>query len=377
MAERWKGYATPQGTKRFQERFEGKGAIAPGHFRVGPQGLTFSSLGMGSYLGEPDAQTDTDMVEAVKASVGSGAINVLDTAINYRNQASERSFGKALSELFQAGTVQRDEVFLCSKNGFINLDAAVTEPFPDFFKRTFIDTGIIRYEDIASEMHCMSPSYLKDQLDRSLANLGVETLDLMYLHNSAETHIPAVGREVYAKRLQDAFLFYEQARAENKIRYYGMATWDCFRVNPDVQDSYLTLESVVKLAEAIGGKDSHGFRFIQVPFNMALTEAFTSENQLFNGQKRSLVSVADELGIGIFTSVPLMQGQLLTQVRLQFQNLETAAQQCLQFVRSTPGILAPLIGHKKPDHVTENLKVASVPPLSAAEFESFFSPQTA
>jgi len=32
----------------------------------------------------------------------------------------------------------------------------------------------------------MQPQFLDDQLNRSLDNLGLETLDLMYLHNSAE-----------------------------------------------------------------------------------------------------------------------------------------------------------------------------------------------
>lgn len=376
MAERWKGYATPEGTKRFQQRFEGTANVAAGHFRPSPDGLMLSSLGMGSYLGDPDPTTDASMEQAVRDSVSSGAVNVLDTAINYRNQASERSFGKALKELLEAQIIQRDEVFLCSKNGFISMDAAITQPFPEYFKETFIDTGIIQYEDIAGGMHCMSPSFLNDQLNRSLSNLGVETLDLMYLHNAAETQIPEVGREKFVERLQHAFEFYEKARSENRIRYYGMATWDCFRVTRDHMDRFLSLDTLITLAEAIGGKD-HGFRFIQIPYNMALVEAATLQNQPVRGEPHSLLSAAHTLEVGVFSSVPLMQGQLLNQVKLQFENLETPAQQCLQFVRSTPGILAPLVGHKQPAHVAENLKVASVPPLSAERFSEFFATQTA
>ncbi|MBY0405453.1 MAG: hypothetical protein K2X66_16245, partial [Cyanobacteria bacterium] len=123
------GFATSGGTRRFCDRFESSGAVSDQHFRITPQGLVLSSLGMGSYLGNPDAHTDMEMVEATKLSVESGAINVLDTAINYRYQNSERSIGKALGEMIEAGRLQRDEVFVCSKNGFLTTDAAVKEEF--------------------------------------------------------------------------------------------------------------------------------------------------------------------------------------------------------------------------------------------------------
>lgn len=76
------------------------------------------------------------------------------------------------------------------------------------------------------------------------------------------------------------------------------------------------------------------------------------------------------LGLGVFASVPLLQGQLLSETRLpSFEGLDTPAQACLQFVRSTPGILAPLAGHKQPHHVEDNLRVAAVSPLTIQDFE--------
>ena len=40
----------------------------------------------------------------------------------------------------------------------------------------------------------------------------------------------------------------------------------------------------------------------------------------------------------------------------------------LQFVRSTPGVTAPLIGQKSESHVTENMDIMKIPPLSESEF---------
>jgi len=367
-----KGYATPQGTERFKVRFEDTGKVASGHFRTDYQGLNLSSLGMGTYLGDTSEETDEDMKQAALASVQSGAINVLDTAINYRHQCSERSLANALKILTEQGHVQRDELFLCSKNGFLTPDAAVHEDFQTYFQNTFIKTGIIKPEDIAGGIHCMSPSYLAYQLDKSLANLGVETLDLMYLHNAAESQLAEVGREVFMQRLSKAFEFYETARQDGKIRFYGLATWNCFRVDKHCEDEYLNLETVVDLAESIGGEETHGFRYIQLPYNLALPEALTQPYQRVHDERLSLLHAASDLGMGVFTSVPLMQGQLLQHPLPVSPSVETPVQYCLQFVRSTPGIIAPLVGHKNPAHVSQNIAVAQHPPLSEEEFQTIF-----
>jgi len=49
------------------------------------QKLKISSLGIGTYLGQPDDKVDASYAASVVASVESG-INVIDTAINYRFQ---------------------------------------------------------------------------------------------------------------------------------------------------------------------------------------------------------------------------------------------------------------------------------------------------
>jgi aryl-alcohol dehydrogenase-like predicted oxidoreductase len=41
----------------------------------------------------------------------------------------------------------------------------------------------------------------------------------------------------------------------------------------------------------------------------------------------------------------------------------------VQIIRSSPSVIAPLIGQKKAEHVEENLKTANIPPLSEEEFK--------
>jgi aryl-alcohol dehydrogenase-like predicted oxidoreductase len=75
----------------------------------------------------------------------------------------------------------------------------------------------------------MSPRYLAHQLDQSLRNLKLQTIDVYYIHNP-ESQFAGVGREDFAARLRAAFQFLESAVDAGKIARYGVATWNGFRV---------------------------------------------------------------------------------------------------------------------------------------------------
>ena len=353
------GFATPQGTATFAQ----KSGIIPENYKKS-QDLTLSNVGIGTYLGNMDEQTDLAVVEAVKKSILSG-INVIDTAINYRAQKAERSVGRALSELISQGKIERNQVFVSTKNGYVTNDADVKEEFWAYIQREYAGAGIIGANDISSGYHCMTIPYLNDQLNRSLKNLGLECIDLMYLHNAVEGQ-PDISREQFLKNLESVFEFYEQKRKEGKIRYYGMATWECFRVPKD-NPQYLSLQDTVKLANKVGGAE-HGFRFIQLPYNLYYDQAFMLKNQQIDGKDVSILDAAISLGIGVFTSVPLMQGRLLAPGVLPDFGGLAPSQRCLQFIRSTPGVLAPLVGQKSSAHVEENLQIMKSAPMNGTEF---------
>ncbi len=98
-------WATEEGTASYRNRFSGK--VGENHFRY-QQGLWMSSIGMGTYLGTHDAPTDDLYHQAVVRAVEMG-VNVIDSAINYRLQRSERTIGAALKELESKG-IERSEV---------------------------------------------------------------------------------------------------------------------------------------------------------------------------------------------------------------------------------------------------------------------------
>jgi aryl-alcohol dehydrogenase-like predicted oxidoreductase len=354
------GYATPEGTKKFAER---QNQDSHENYK-NVHNLTLSNVGIGTYLGNPDTETDKLVEDAIKKSI-LGGINVIDSAINYRAQKAERSVGNAISQLIDNNDISREEIFVSTKNGYVTNDGDIKEDLMQYVMREYGKTGIVKEGDISPGYHCMTVPYLNDQLERSLKNLGLDCVDLMYLHNSVEgqTHLP---REQFLKNLKDVFEFYEKKRKDGKIRFYGMATWECFRVTQE-NPLFLQLSEVMDLAMEVGGTE-HGFRFIQLPFNLMLDQAYLTKNHNVGGKTVSALEAAKEFNLGVFTSVPIMQGKLLAANAIpEFGNF-SASVRLLQFVRSTPGITAPLIGHKLESHVKENMNVMKIPPLSELEF---------
>ncbi|MDC0041543.1 aldo/keto reductase [Candidatus Nitrosopelagicus sp.] len=355
------GFATSTGTKTFSEKF-----LINNYNSF--QNLHLSNIGIGTYLGEPDSQTDIMVKDAVKKSILSG-VNVIDTAINYRAQKSERSIGTALSELINENSIKREEVFICTKNGYVTNDGDIQEDFMQYVMRELGQPGIVKEGDISSGYHCMTIPYLQDQLERSLKNLDLECIDLMYLHNAVEGH-PEMPKSNFLENLKKVFEFYEEKRKEGKIRFYGLATWECFRATSD-NAMFLSLEDVVNLAHDVGGSE-HGFRFIQLPFNLHFDQAMLLKNQSVSGTQKSVLDSANELGIGVFTSVPLMQGKLLEWAKSKpLFATSSPSVGLLQFIRSTPGVLAPLIGQKSSTHVDENLEVMKINSLNQSEYDEF------
>ncbi len=366
------GYATPEGTRRYRDRLVAAGAAHERHFREGLGGLTLSTIGLGTYLGKHDGATDALYRAAIKQAVQAGC-NVIDSAINYRCQRSERTIGQALAELIQDGTCRRDEVLIATKGGFIPYDGAPPRDGYAYVQKTFIMPGIFSSSDVVADCHCMTPTYLRHQIDTSLANLGLACLDVYYLHNP-EIQLEQVTRDEFMKRMRAAFEALEAAVAQGKLRVYGTATWEGYRVSPKAR-GHLSLEALVRLAEEVGGKDHH-FKVIQLPYNIGMPEALAEKTQSFNGATVPLLVAAKALDIYVMISAPILQGRLARGLPADLHQAlgeGTDAQRALQFVRSTPGIGTALIGMKQADHVRDNMALARLAPLSPDQIAKLFA----
>ncbi|MBI1852294.1 MAG: aldo/keto reductase [Planctomycetes bacterium] len=351
------GFATTDGTGRIRARAQSSGGVAEDHFRE-CDGLWLSSIGIGTYLGEGTDAADRAYREAIEAFVERGG-NVIDTAINYRFQRSERQVGEAIAELVRTGRASRDEIVVATKGGFVPYDGAAPARPSDWFAKVYLDTGIVDPDELAAGCHCMSPRYLSDQIERSRQNLGLETIDVYYVHNP-EMQLEEVGRSRFRGRLHDAFCELERAVSAGKIRAYGTATWEGYRC-VEGATSHLDLEEVVAIAREAGGPNHH-FRFVQLPVSLAFPEAFLVETQATSGGATTFVDVAARLGVTVMASAPMLQGRLAgrlsPRVAEVLPGFDTNAQRAIQFTRSVPGLAVALVGMGHLSHVVENLVVA-------------------
>jgi aryl-alcohol dehydrogenase-like predicted oxidoreductase len=362
------GRATLDGTKRFA----GRAKAAAGHFREAA-GLFLSSIGLGTYLGNEDSATDRGYEECVGIALASG-VNVFDSAINYRGQKSERAIGRALASAFQNGAARRDEVFVSTKGGYLPHDSDDGRDPRRYILETFVATGIARKAEIASGGHCMAPGYLEDQIDRSRRNLGLETIDLYYLHN-IESQRTSVDGPTFRARLVSAVAALENAAALGRIARWGLATWDGLRVPPE-HPEHLSLAEIVAVAEEVAGTDHH-FAAIQLPVNLAMAQAVAYRSQESADGRSSALWAASELRLAAFGSASLLQGRLAgdlpDEIEAAFPDASPGAQRALQFSRSSPGMTTALVGVSTPEHAREDFALAGVPPADASRVLALFS----
>jgi len=284
--------------------------------------------------------------------------------------------GEALKLLDAAGYA-RDELVVCTKGGYPPFDAqppAGQAGVRAYVEETFVKTGVAQLSDIVAGSHCMTPRYLAHQVGQSLRNMGLETVDVYYVHNP-ETQLQVVAREEFDARLRDAFGQLERERAEGRVRFYGVATWNGFRAKAGSRGHH-PLERMWELAREVGGEE-HGFRFIQLPFNLGMPEALVAENQTYHGAQVSLLEAAKALGVTVVASASIHQGKvardLPERIRRPLGSLRTDAQTAIQFTRSTPGITTALVGMSRRAHVEENLQLVGVPPTNAEDYSRLFA----
>ncbi len=364
------GFATSEGTARYRARFQNQ--FSPQFFRVS-RDLHWSGIGIGTYLGAPTPTADESYAIAVKQALESG-INVLDTAINYRFQLSERMLGRVIQEMITAKKINRDEIIVCTKGGFFSFDGAMPENGAEWIRQNFIQPGMIRPEDVVAGCHSMHPRYLEHQLNQSLSNLKLATIDVYYIHNP-EIQLEELELQEFKNRLRHAFEFLERAVADGKIRAYGAATWSGFRQNPESEEN-LSLEEMVILAREVAGPNHH-FKHVQLPFNIAMPEAWVLANQRYGAAQLPLLKMAGALDVTVAASGSLLQGKLTKGlpdfIMEHFKDCKTPAQVNLAFSQSVSGLTTALVGMKNPEHVSENLHAGKINPSTEEQLITLFS----
>jgi len=360
--------ATKEATWAYRDRFSDR--FGRTYFRRFGDGVV-SSVGLGTYLGEPTDAIDDRYQAAIRTALESGC-NVIDTAINYRHQRSERVVGEALAE----SEVEREAVLVATKGGFVPFDDERPTDPGSYVKSEYVDTGILSVDDLAMGAHALTPDYVDDQFDRSRENLGMDAIDLYYLHNP-ETQLRVRSRAEVYDLMERAFERLEERRSAGELRYYGVATWEALRVHEE-HASYLSLPEIVSRARSAAksvGNTSTGFRAIQLPFNVRMADAFTVEAHEGRDGSESALWFAQNAGLSAFTSASIGQGELAEGVPEDVSSLlagDSPVQRAINFARSAPGVTSALVGASRNEHVEENVAAGRFDPLGAGAFDSVF-----
>ncbi len=327
----------------------------PEHHAASAQ-APLAPIGIGTYLGECSEADDERYVGILNDAIRLG-VKLIDTSINYRGQRSEQVVGRVLAE---GGA----KVTVCTKGGYVPLpsDPPKTKAeYRDYLDRSYFQTGLVSPADLVALGHCIAPTFLRNQIDQSRANLGVATIDMYYLHNP-EQQLDAISRSDFESRIRSAFELLESAVADGSIASYGCATWNGLRAAPDASN-YLSLESLVSIAREVAG-NGHHFTTVQLPINLAMAEAVRFPNQSVNGTPLTLLDAAGQLGVSVVASTPLMQGKLAQdlppQIREALPSAETDAQRALAFVRQLPNVSCVLLGTRNTAHLEEALQAVAV-----------------
>jgi hypothetical protein len=291
------GSATAAGTHAYAARFSPEGSRP-----LGSTGLITSKVGFGCY--RIDDETPEHR-EALEEALLNGC-NLIDTSTNYMDGASERCVGAVLGVLVGAGKLCREEVIVVSKIGYVqgvNLSLVreheeAGRPFPE----------MVKYMDGC--WHCIHPEFLRDQLERSLGRLQLDTLDVCLLHNPeyflsdakkrGRSPLEAVRDEFY-RRLRDAFAFFESQVAEGAIRWYGVSSNTA--VSPASDPEATTLSRMLTAAREAGGPDHH-FRVLQIPMNLFEAGGVLERNTGPTNQQ-TVLEAARDAGIGVLINRPL------------------------------------------------------------------------
>lgn len=340
-----KGFATLEyTTKYFQNRGIKNEFIRNTHW------FCTLPIAIGTHLGDFSDMHSKLYEEAITYGLENGT-NFIDTAINYRGMRSERDVGNALKHLInEKKTINREEIVVSTKGGQIYGDYISGIKPIDYIDKILIPKGILEKKDvniIEGHRHTLIPSFYKEAIEVSKMNLGLETIDIHYIHNP-EISRYVLGNELFYKELEKLIAFYEEQVAQGNIRFYGMATWNAFISEPDSK-WYISLEKIMDIVRGVAGENHH-FKFVQIQYNKLNCLANARLNQTYRGKYYTPINLANELGLTVTISSPLNQCESIAENNLLHCEL-------LKYVINTKGVYCAMVGTKRKEHLRANMNL--------------------
>ncbi|MCU7495484.1 MAG: aldo/keto reductase [Ignavibacteria bacterium] len=265
--------------------------------RLGKTGYQVSICGFGTYRVDYRIQ---EHAKTLSYAVKNG-INLIDTSSNYSDGGSEILVGNVINGLIENEGLERDEVVIVSKGGYIqgeNQELAkekerLGKPYPE----------VVR---CAPDLwHCIHPEFLSGQITSSLERLKLQYIDVYLLHNP-EYFLMYTGtreiqklREEYYRRIRQAFEYLEEEVQKGRILHYGISS-NTFGEEADKR-SFTSLEEVLKAASELG-PENH-FSVVQLPLNLLEKGGIGNFNQMKG--KKTFLELASEKDLGVLVNRPL------------------------------------------------------------------------
>jgi len=203
-------------------------------------------------------------IQALREAITSG-ITMIDTSSNYMDGSAEIAIALALREF---GDEKRNSIEIVSKYGYIQGSNMLSHKEEAF-------ESVVEFSEQC--FHSIAPSFMRDQLTKSLARLELEKIDCYLIHNPEYYILDALNKNadkddtldaMYA-RLYEAFIGLEQEVKNGRIGSYGISSnsFSKEQSNPE----FLPYEDLITLADRASeavGNETHSFTTIQLPLNI-------------------------------------------------------------------------------------------------------------
>jgi voltage-dependent potassium channel beta subunit len=298
--------------------------------RLGRAGMQISEIGLGSWLTYGGAVAEETAANCIHAAYDLG-INFFDTANVYATGEAEKVVGKALKQYPRDTLVVATKVYFPMREG------------PN-------GSGLSR-------------KHIREQIDASLARLGMDYVDLYQCHRwDANTPV------------EETILALEELVKAGKILYYGVSEW-----------------SALQIERGLNAAKSRGL------YGMVSNQPYY--NMLGRGIEREVIPLSEREGVGQVVYSPLAQGVLTGKYKpgapppkdsraadpkqnmflegndvmsdetlRKVQKLQpiadrlgcTMAQLALAWILRLPNISSVIVGASRPEQVKDNAAAASV-----------------
>ena len=312
------------------------------------KGYSLNGMGkiaLGTHLGDFSKEDSEKYVQAISYSLTNG-INTIDGAINYRGMSSEKDIGFAIRELLSENKIKREDIFITSKAGLLFGD--IQEKInPMKYLTEILEPEGVSIDDFTEYeglYQTLNPLFYEIALKQSIKNLGLETIDVHYIHIPEISKLSMPIEEFYDK-MEKLFAWYETKVQEGFIRHYGIAL-EFMVEEPSDEKWHFEIEELVCRARKVAKGESH-FKYVLFEYNKLCTSAQTVKNQKVASKTISLADACHEFNLETVGSMPFAMGDCFAKYTVE---------ELVEFALS--GVDHVIFGSKNINHIKEIYEIA-------------------